>query len=66
MKKERGKMLKDVVKRNRSKLHEIAEKNTVRNSDGLPVASKNDPWREDESNLERNFSYKSEMQSVLI
>lgn len=65
MKKERGKMLKDVVKRNRSKLHEIAEKNTVRNNDGLPVASKNDPWREDESNLERNFSYKSEMQSVL-
>ncbi len=41
-------ILKDVVKRNRSKLHEIAEKNTVRNNDGLPVASKNDPWREDD------------------
>lgn len=30
--------IKDAVKRNRSKLHEIAEKNTVRNNDGLPVA----------------------------
>lgn len=46
-------MLKDVVKRNRSKLHEIAEKNTVRNSNGLPVASKNDPWREDDKLTER-------------
>lgn len=42
-------MLKDVVKRNKIKLHKLAEKNTVRNVNGLTVASKDDVWREDDS-----------------
>ncbi len=42
-------ILKEVVKRNRSKLHKIAEKNTVRNENGLTVLQKDDVWREDDS-----------------
>lgn len=60
MKKERGKMLKDVVSNNKTKLHQMAEKNTVRNESGIPISKKDDPWREDEADSEQSFFYSSE------
>ena len=56
MKKGRGKMLKDVVKRHRSKLHELAQKNTLRDENGLPLSAKNDPWRNDDEEKEQKIS----------
>ena len=47
MKKEMGKMLRDVANRHKNKLRELAVKNTIRNEDGLTVIEKGDPWRED-------------------
>ncbi len=33
---------------NASKIRQIAEKNTIKNKDGLVVVSKNDSWREED------------------
>lgn len=41
--------IKNVSSKHRSKLHEIAENNTIRNSDGLTVLPKDDVWREDDA-----------------
>ena len=37
----------EVIKKNKEKIQKIAEANTIRNQDGLPVISKNDPWRKE-------------------
>lgn len=66
MKKGRSKMLKSVLNRHRDKLHKIAEKNTVRNENGFTVASKNDPWREDETDSDETFRQSYRKQGMLV
>jgi len=37
----------EIIKKNKEKIQKIAEENTKRNQDGLPVISKDDPWRKE-------------------
>ncbi|TNU62407.1 hypothetical protein [Bacillus velezensis] len=57
MKKELGEMLKQLATTHRSKLLEIAKRNTKRNEDGLTVIEKGDAWREDD---EHSQSFRNE------
>jgi hypothetical protein len=36
---------KEFLKANKEKIRNITESNTVRNKDGVPVITKDDPWR---------------------
>ena len=38
----------DFINVNREKIYKLAEKNTVRNSDGRTVISRDDPWFHDD------------------
>ncbi|MDA2300426.1 hypothetical protein PDN43_14390 [Bacillus cereus] len=45
----RGNMnLNELVAKNNQKIFNIAERNTVRNEDGLTVVKKDDPWRRED------------------
>jgi len=37
-------MFEDILKNHKNKLRELAEKNTVRDKDGMPVLSEDDVW----------------------
>jgi hypothetical protein len=37
----------DFLDKNKEKIRKVAESNTVRNEDGLPVITKQDPWRKE-------------------
>lgn len=37
----------DFIKMNKDKIKKLAEANTIRNKEGVPVITKDDPWREE-------------------
>jgi hypothetical protein len=45
----------DFVRDNKEKIYKIAEANTVRNKEGAPVITKDDPWR-NESEWDAHFN----------
>ncbi len=59
-------MLKNIVNQHKEKLQKVAEKNTVRNENGKIVAAKNDPWRDDESEMDIVAGSLLEEQGVLV
>ncbi|MCT6511970.1 hypothetical protein OQZ55_18610 [Bacillus subtilis] len=65
-KKEMGKMLKQLATTHRSKLLEIAKRNTKRNEDGLTVIEKGDAWREDDEHSENFRSDYSETKNLVL
>ncbi len=39
---------KDFLRDNKEKIYKIAEKNTAKNKDGIPVIAKDDPWHDED------------------
>ncbi|CAI8827781.1 hypothetical protein MHH84_03280 [Bacillus sp. FSL K6-1109] len=66
MKKELGKMLKQLAATHRSKLIEIAKRNTKRNEDGLTVIEKGDAWREDDEHTNSFRNDCSETKTLVL
>ncbi|SFM38372.1 hypothetical protein [Pelosinus propionicus] len=44
-KREKDMNFTDFIEKNKDKIRKVAEANTVRNKKGIPVITKDDPWR---------------------